>query len=226
MPREIITTIIEPVAEDIAEVMPESTLNLATPAIDDLISTLEEGINAEDTTPETGFAITFTSDKVYDLDAIIASISRDNDDEALVMHVNLESEIVLAIIDMCVEALKVEYTAANLEDILDYQNVFNTYFEEHFDEYSELARAAGIEGELLLDEKQAKLAIDRVNLKKYLFDEIKSTDVLKPILNYTKAMTQWTEIGDGDGTIAADFDTIELYQARIDALEERIIELT
>lgn len=227
MARETITTIIESAVEHVEEVTPVAVDNVATTdVLDDLIGTLEEGMNTATTPSSGGFGISFTSDKVYDLDAIIASIRRDNSDEALIMRVNVDSEISLAIIDRCVEELLVLHTADSLEDILDYQNVFNAYFEAHFDEYDDLARAAGIEGELVIDARQDKVTINRANLKKYLFEEVKSTDKMKPILVYEKAMTQWTEIGDGDLTTSSDFDTIALYQARIDALEERILELT
>jgi hypothetical protein len=227
MPREIITaTVLSEDTTATPETTEESTLgedqNLDGD-LNDLISSLDEGETEE--SPTGGFGLSFTPDKEYDLDAIIESISRDNDDYALIMRVNTESEIVQAIIDRCIEELKIEYSAENLEDILDYQNIFNAYFELHFTEYSEEAREAGIPGEIIVDEKQSKVEVLRSDMKKYLFEEIKPGDKVKPVLNYAKTMTEWAELGDGDMTIPEDFDTIELYQARIDALNERILEL-
>jgi leucyl-tRNA synthetase len=227
MPREIITaTVLSEDTTATPTTTEESTLsedqNLDGD-LNDLISSLDEGETEE--SPTGGFGLSFTPDKEYDLDAIIESISRDNDEYALIMRVNTESEIVQAIIDRCIEELKIEYSAENLEDILDYQNIFNAYFEEHFVEYSEEAREAGIPGEIIIDEKQSKVEVLRSDMKKYLFEEIKPGDKVKPVLNYAKTMTEWAELGDGDMTIPEDFDTIELYQARIDALNERILEL-
>ena len=227
MPREIISatllsddTTATPVTTEESTVGVDQNLD---GDLNDLIGTIEEGESEE--SPSGGFGLSFTPDKEYDLDAIIESISRDNDEYALIMRVNTESEIVQAIIDRCVEELKIEYSAENLEDILDYQNIFNAYFEEYFVAYSEEAREAGIPGEIIISEKQAKVEILRSDMKRYLFEEVKPGDKVKPVLDYAKTMTQWTELGNGDMTIEEDFDTVELLQARIDALNERILEL-
>jgi len=227
MARQIITgTIIpttdNPVSETQSVIMPEST---SSAEIDKLISEISDGSNIDDQTPSTGFSLSFTNDKVYDLDAIIASIRRDNNEKALIMKVNTDSQVVQAIIDRCIEELKILYTAENLEDILNYQEIFNEYFEEHIDNYYREASAAGIEGELVINEKQTKIEVTKTDMMRYLLDDNPKSGLVRPIIDYTKAIAVWTELGAGDLTEDEDINTREIYEARIAALEALIAEM-
>ena len=144
MPRELITTIIEPTVDNTIDndsvVSPESFDPTPTDGIDNLISTLEEGINTDDTTPETGFAISFTPDKTYDLDEIVASISRDNADYELVVRVNPENIISILAYAEIEQEILIEYSAASVDEVLDYQTIFNSKL-INFDSYAEIVSA-------------------------------------------------------------------------------------
>jgi len=200
MARKIITGVIIPsndnlLSDDQAVIMPESSLH---PETERLISEISSGNNIDDQTPEEGFSFVFTSGKNYDLDKIIASIRRDNHEQALIMKINLESEVSQAIIDRCIEELKNIYHAEELEHILDYQNVFNNYFENHIEEYFKEANMAGIMGELLISELQPKIEVRKSDISRYLLEDAPKSGKVKPILDRSETSAIWIELGDGD----------------------------
>jgi hypothetical protein len=222
MARKIISGTLIPdynnsINEEQAIIQPETTEG----ELDTLIGSIPEGTSTPSSSG--GFTLTFTSGKEYDLDKIIASIRRDNSEKALIMKVNIESELVQAIIDRCIEELKIMYHADSLELILDYKNIFNNYFEEKFDEYRDEAARAGIsEGELLINEAQDKIEVTNADLIRYLLSDKPKSGAVKPILDHSKTFAVWNELGDGDLTESEDIDTKEIYEARISALQELI----
>jgi hypothetical protein len=241
MPREIITAII---------IADETTTPLNTVSedelaedvnmdgdLEDLVSTLEEGENEGNT--EGGFSISFTSEKEYDLDEIIKSISRDNDEYGLNIRVNQESVITLMVYYEIKKEILDEYSASSEEEVLGYDIIFKQKL-SNFDDY--LAVVSAIEfayyvnsettrnwldsigatyeiqdghikhtlseedrfGQLLLNEKQPKVEVKREDMKRYLFDEIKPSERIKPVVDYTKTLTEWTDLGEGDTTTEED----------------------
>ena len=221
MARKIISSTITPVYNNVIDedqAIIEVDESIAGTELDQLVSEIPEGTSTTD--GGGGFSLTFTSGKEYDLDAIIYSIRRDNDQEALIMKVNVETELVQAIIGRCVEELKIIYSANSLEEILDYQNIFNNYFELKFDEYRLEAIKAGLdEGQLAINQTQDKIAVTNNDMMRYLLEDTPKSGAVKPILDYTKAISVWYELGNGDMTESEDIDTADIYAARIAALQ-------
>jgi hypothetical protein len=138
MPKEIITATV--LSEDniaTPETTEESTLDTDQNLdgdLDDLIANLDEGETDESSSG--GFGLRFTSDKEYDLDAIIESISRDNEKYELRVRVNQESFLTLIVYYEIKQEILNEYNATSEEQILGYEQIFKSKL-ENFDTYFE-----------------------------------------------------------------------------------------
>lgn len=214
MARRIIT--INEIPEDTTITPPREILGIDQNS-DGNFDELVEDLGVESSSSSGGFSIEYTPGQTYDLDEIIESIARDNDEHALIMYVNTKELIVQAVINQCIIDLKEEYNAENLEDILNFQSIFNNYFEAHFAEYTKLARIAGVPGSISIDEEQNKLELNRTDMVKYLFKEVDPRSKVKPILNQSKVMIEWHELSSGNhdneevfdgGQFVSDIETI------------------
>ena len=56
-------------------------------------------------------------------------------------------------------------------------------------------------------------------MMRYLLEDTPKSGAVKPILDYTKAISVWYELGNGDMTESEDIDTADIYAARIAALQ-------
>jgi hypothetical protein len=138
MPKEIITaTVLSEDTTATPETTEESTLGVDQNLdgdLNDLISSLDEG--ETDESPSGGFGLSFTPDKEYDLDKIIESISRDNEQYELRIRVNQESVLTLIVYYEIKQEILDEYNATSEDQILGYEQIFKSKL-ENFDDYFE-----------------------------------------------------------------------------------------
>lgn len=229
MPLKKIQSVLEPPVENATPLVTPISSPIA-PTL--LQSVVEEGINMTeipDPTPENDFSVEFTEGKTYDLDAIIASIRRDNDKSALVMQVNVSDDAVKAVIDQVTQEIFTEYsteeiTVTSTTQVPNFNAVFNARFSQRFAAVRESQSALTDEGGLAIDTWQDKVAVTESDMRKYLFDDYrKSKTNATPTTanNYSRALVMFTE-GTADSNTSADALGVNTYQNTIDDLQAEL----
>lgn len=210
-------------SESTANVVPEQEYDIE---VAKLLSSIYEGSNVTESNDEidTGFSISFTTGKTYDLDEIIASIRRDNEDRPLLMKVNFEEVVVRGIAEAVTNRILDEFSADSAEQVLDFNNIFSDYFERYYTQYENDIRSLQDEGELAIDERQEKVKVERSDMRRYLFEEAPKTGPIAPVIDYSKAYVLWNELGL-DGTEESEVNDKEIYKSRILSLLERVEEI-
>lgn len=174
-----------------------------------------------------GFTLQFTDGKTYDLDEIIFNRRRDNSKAPIAIKVNSTEYVEAEALQQLTTYILLKYpTATSTNDIPNFQDVLNLYFEREYENLSEAAKIAGEEGELVVDQKQEKLRVKKDDIKNYLLgkERVKSS---APVVNYNRALAVITQ-GTPDGWTEEDniesFITQENLMNRIQQLESFIIE--
>jgi len=148
-----------------------------------------------------GFILQFTDGKTYDLDEIIFNRRRDNSKAPIAIRVNSTEYVEAEVLQQLTAYILLRYpTATSTNDIPNFQEVLNLYFEREYENLSEAAKIAKEEGELVVDQKQEKLRVKKDDIKSYLLGKERAKSSV-PALNYNRALAVITQ-GTPDGNIS------------------------
>jgi len=148
-----------------------------------------------------GFTLQFTDGKTYDLDEIIFNRRRDNSKAPIAIRVNSTEYVEAEVLQQLTAYILLRYpTATSTNDIPNFQEVLNLYFEREYENLSEAAKIAKEEGELVVDQKQEKLRVKKDDIKSYLLGKERAKSSV-PALNYNRALAVITQ-GTPDGNIS------------------------
>jgi hypothetical protein len=148
-----------------------------------------------------GFTLQFTDGKTYDLDEIIFNRRRDNSKAPIAIKVNSTEYVEAEVLQQLTAYILLKYpTASSTADIPNFQDVLNLYFEREYENFSEAAKIAKEEGELVVDQKQEKLRVKKDDIKNYLLGKERTRTAAAPAVNYNRALAVITQ-GTPDGNI-------------------------
>ena len=185
----------------------------------------QNALQPEDIITQEGFSLSFTTDKVYDLDAMILEKMRDNSERTLILRTITNEELQVRLIELVTKKMlddyNIEWTEENyktqVSEIENFARLFDIYFNRYYEEYRKYLSKLENPGSISLDSIFREINLTKEDIRKYTLADVAENQ--SSMLSYSdryKPVVIWTDgsVDNGDRVDVSSYVTLEhFYEA-------------
>lgn len=158
---------------------------------------------------QSGFNLTFTNGKEYDLDEIIAEKLRDNSDSALRVKVitdeNLQNKLIELVSKKILDNYNISYTNDNYKSrvskVAGFSQIFDIYYNEYYDAYINAINQDSYDGSISIDTILREINLTKADVKNYTLKDVEAAQDTFLMPNKYRPVIIWTDGTDDPGTV-------------------------
>ena len=185
-------------------------------------------LQPEDIITQEGFSLSFTTDKVYDLDAMILEKMRDNSERTLILRTITNEELQVRLIELVtkkmLEDYNIEWTEENyktqVSEIENFARLFDIYFNRYYEEYRKYISKLENPGSISLDSIFREINLTKEDIRKYTLADVAENQA--SMISYSdryKPVVIWTD-GSNDNGEQTQLDQYLDYEKLYEVLED------
>lgn len=190
-------------------------------------------LKPEDIITQKGFSLSFTTDKVYDLDAMILEKMRDNSERTLILRTITNEELQVRLIELVTKKIlddyNIEWTEEDyktqVSEIKNFARLFDIYFNRYYEEYRKYISKLENPGSISLDSIFREINLTKEDIRKYTLADVAENQA--SMISYSdryKPVVIWTDGSNDNGEQAQLDQYLELGFVTTDDLSKTLNE--
>jgi len=183
---------------------------------------------------QTGFKLSATNGKTYDLDEIIKTKLRSNSEATLNLRVNSSEELRDKLVEMVTKKILDDYGISyglyedeyktKISEVSNFSSLFDQYYNMYYDEYTGIINNDGYDGSISMDTALRKITLTKEDIRKYTLSDVAEHQKEFVLPNKYRPVVIWTDGTDDPGNVTPTESVLykdELYAYMYDILQSK-----